>query len=110
MIFAHIDENNMLLGWYDDTIHTNIPEPNIEVSKENWLISISKNANKINFDGTSEVVKIKSQIERQDEIILSPMEYLKSTDWYYFRLLEEQIPIPEEIVEKRIQARKSLNP
>lgn len=33
MIYAHLD-GEKLLGWYDDTINTTIPTPNIPVSKE----------------------------------------------------------------------------
>lgn len=46
MKYAHIEEKtNKILGWYDTTIHKNIPTPNVEVSEEEWKIAISINAN-----------------------------------------------------------------
>ena len=44
---AHIDENNKLLGWYDTEIHAVIPEPNIDVTDEQWQNSINNNHNKV---------------------------------------------------------------
>lgn len=46
MKYAHLEENtNKILGWYDDTIHLEIPTPNIQVSKEVWQNALSINAN-----------------------------------------------------------------
>lgn len=46
MKYAHLEENtNKLLGWYDDSIHSEIPTPNIEVSEEVWQEAININAN-----------------------------------------------------------------
>lgn len=44
MKYAHIIDNK-LQGWYDDSIHTNIPTPNIEVTDEVWQEAININAN-----------------------------------------------------------------
>ena len=43
--FAHVVENNKLLGWYDSGIHSSIPEPKIEVSEEQHLEAIEKQHN-----------------------------------------------------------------
>lgn len=51
---AHIDKQNRILGWYDSKIHKTIPEPNIEVSDEQWLVAISNGHNKVNLDGNTE--------------------------------------------------------
>ncbi|MCT7405611.1 hypothetical protein [Aliarcobacter cryaerophilus] len=44
MKYVHL-ENNKILGWYDDLIHSEIPTPNIEVSDEVWQEAININAN-----------------------------------------------------------------
>lgn len=44
MKYAHL-ENNKILGWYDDSIHSKIPTPNIEVSEKVWQEAININAN-----------------------------------------------------------------
>lgn len=46
MIYAHLEnKTNKLLGWYDDSIHSEIPTPNIEVTKEVWQEALNINAN-----------------------------------------------------------------
>lgn len=51
--FAHIDDNSMLQGWYTDDIHETIPEPNIEVAKEQWELATSSGHNFVAADGSS---------------------------------------------------------
>lgn len=63
MIYAHIDENNQLLGWYDDTIHTSIPTPNIQVTQSQWQNSIDNNHNKVNSDGSTETYEFRTMEE-----------------------------------------------
>lgn len=77
MIYAHInEENNQLLGWYDDTIHTSIPTPNIQVTQSQWQNSIDNNHNKVNSDGSTEtyefrtVEEIKNAIRAERDFIL----------------------------------------
>ena len=46
MKYAHLEQDtNKLLGWYDDTIHSKIPTPNIEVTDEVWQEALNINAN-----------------------------------------------------------------
>ena len=46
MKYAHLENNtNKILGWYDDSIHSEIPTPNIEVTDEVWQEAININAN-----------------------------------------------------------------
>jgi len=45
MKYAHLDENNKLLGWYSPDVHENIPTPNIEVTEEAWQAALEVNAN-----------------------------------------------------------------
>ncbi len=54
MKYAHIDENNKLLGWYLKEIHSELPTPIIEVTNEQWQIAVNNNHNKVNNDGSTE--------------------------------------------------------
>ena len=46
MKYAHLEKNtNKLLGWYDKSIHSEIPTPNIEVDEKVWQEALSINAN-----------------------------------------------------------------
>ena len=63
MKYAHIDENNQIIGWYSSDVHDNIPEPNIEVSEEQWQTAIDNAHNKINQDGSTETADFRSQEE-----------------------------------------------
>lgn len=50
MKYAHLTSENKLLGWYDDTIHTEIPTNSISVDDEIWQNAININANYYNGD------------------------------------------------------------
>jgi|DEB0MinimDraft_10_1074344.scaffolds.fasta_scaffold29787_2 hypothetical protein len=63
MKYAHINENNILLGWYDSDVHDVIPTPNIQVTEDQWQNSIDNNHNKVNADGSTEFVDIRPQEE-----------------------------------------------
>lgn len=46
MKYANIENGtNKLLGWYDDSIHSEIPTPNIEVTDKVWQEALNINAN-----------------------------------------------------------------
>jgi len=55
MKIAHVDNNGQILGWYDQEIHTDIPEPNVEVSEEVWQNAIDSSHNTIIGGVTSQV-------------------------------------------------------
>tara|TARA_E500000318_G_C3557510_1_gene211802 strand:- start:1130 stop:1510 length:381 start_codon:yes stop_codon:yes gene_type:complete len=67
MIYAHIDSNNKLLGWYDTNVHSVIPEPKIQVSETQWKISIEHNHNKVNNDGSTESFDFRNEEEKFSE-------------------------------------------
>lgn len=48
------------------------------------------------------------QINPQDEINQKALSYLASTDWYVVRMIETNEPIPEEIKQKRQEARQQV--
>ena len=87
---AHIDNNNQLLGWYDTDMHSIIPEPNINVSNEQWQIAIDNNHNKVNNDGSTEIFDFRSVVERfnqsmdnlrsQRNLLLAETDYLALSD------------------------------
>nr|DAT76833.1 MAG TPA: hypothetical protein [Caudoviricetes sp.] len=73
-------ETNEILGYYDDEIHNDIPEPNIEISDEAWQEALAIGANTIK-DGkmiyvepkvdekTRELAELEAQIkEAEDDI------------------------------------------
>lgn len=66
MKYSHYDENQNLLGWYDDLINPTIPEPVIEVSFNDWLKAINTNANYVDLINKKVIVKD----NRPDEEIL----------------------------------------
>jgi hypothetical protein len=90
MIYAHIDSNNKLLGWYDTNVHSVIPEPKIQVSEEQWKISIENNHNKVNNDGSTESFDFRNEEEKFSEsiedlrskrnILLQETDYLALSD------------------------------
>ena len=48
MKYAHYDKGTKkLLGYYDSEIHENIPEPNIEISDEDWAKALAIGANSV---------------------------------------------------------------
>lgn len=49
MKLAHYGESSgKLLGWYDEDIHDEIPQPTLEVSEEAWEVAIN-NDNAVNY-------------------------------------------------------------
>jgi len=76
--FAHINENNTIQGWYTTDIHEVIPEPNIEVTKEQWESAVSQNHNHIASDGTSSFLDIRTDKEKATEIRLQRNSLLES--------------------------------
>ena len=66
--YAHIDSNNQLLGWYIDEVHDTIPEPNIEVTEEQWSNALDNDHNKVNADGSSETVDFRTDEEKSTDL------------------------------------------
>ena len=44
----------------------------------------------------------------QEEINLNNRNYLQETDWYVIRFTETGVPIPQEILNKRAEARLQI--
>jgi predicted DNA-binding WGR domain protein len=66
-MFAHIDAQNRILGFYDPEIHTSIPETFIEITREQWQVALRNNHNKVNSDGTTEIFDFRSEAEKAQQ-------------------------------------------
>ena len=114
MKYAHLEKvTNKLLGWYDDSIHPEIPTPNIEVSEEVWQEAININANC--YENGEFIVKdFRTDEEiRKEEINIQIAEakaYLSSTDFYMtvdkYAELDEARKV--ELTTKRAEAREFI--
>ena len=63
--YAHIESTtNQLIGWYNDEAHDTIPEPNIEVTEEQWANALDNDHNKVNSDGSSEIADFRTNEEK----------------------------------------------
>lgn len=74
MKYAHLDENNKLLAWYSDDIHSteSIPTGSIAVQEDVWLEAISINANY--FDGYNFIDK---DFRTEDELNNDRIRFIK---------------------------------
>ena len=112
MKYAHIIDTK-LQGWYDDSIHSKIPTPNIEVTDEVWQEAININANC--YENGKFIVKdFRTEEEiRKEEIntqIAEAKAYLSATDFYMtvdkYAELDEARKV--ELITKRAEAREFI--
>jgi hypothetical protein len=104
--YAHVDENNKLLGWYDSEIHESIPEPKILVTEEQWQISIHNNHDYCGNDGVTKYANTEPTSEQK---ITEAKIYLSQTDWYVIREADSGKKMPSEIKTKRAEARQTID-
>lgn len=78
MKYAHLEKDtNKLLGWYDDSIHSEIPTPNIEVSEEVWQEALNINANC--YENSKFIVKdFRTAEEIEEQRVQNINSYTKS--------------------------------
>ena len=63
MKYANYDkETNKILGFYDDEIHSSIPEPNIKISDDEWKKALSIGADYIQ---NGELIKKEPKIDEK---------------------------------------------
>ena len=63
MKYANYDkETNKILGFYDDEIHSSIPEPNIKISDDEWKKALSIGADHIQ---NGELIKKEPKIDEK---------------------------------------------
>ena len=115
MKYAHLEEKtSKLLGWYDDSIHSEIPTPNIEASKKVWQEAININANCYE-DGKFIIKDFRSDKEIAEQELIKrkqeALKYLADTAWHVERLNDPSSgkEIPEEVLTKRAEARELIN-
>jgi len=65
MKYAHVDGNGQILGWYEDEIHSTIPEPNVQVSEEVWQNALDSSHNTI-IDGVTSQVDHRTDAEKAE--------------------------------------------
>ena len=104
--FAHVDENNKLLGWYDSGVHSSIPEPKIEVSEEQHLEAIENQHNYVESDGSTKLVE---EALTSEQKIIEAKIYLSETDWYVIREADSGKEMPSDIKTKRAEARVTIS-
>ena len=69
MKYAHIDLNtNELLGWYCTDVHDVIPEPNVEVTDEQWQIALDNEHDTVNSDGTTEKSSVSTTKDQEANV------------------------------------------
>ena len=67
MKYVNYDEKEKtILGYYDDEIHNDIPEPNIEISDEDWLRALNENANSVDTKN-KKLVRIEVEQEKDEK-------------------------------------------
>ena len=93
MKYCHYEkESGKILGYYDKEIHEKIPEPNIELTEEQWQKAINNNHNKINEDGTTVLFDFRSTDEIAYLESLPSQEELDKMD-YQAKLIENLIEL-----------------
>tara|TARA_B100000242_G_scaffold294294_1_gene276081 strand:+ start:2244 stop:2582 length:339 start_codon:yes stop_codon:yes gene_type:complete len=104
--YAHIDENNIIKGWFDDEVHDSIPEPNIEVTEQQWQKATENNHNYCGSDGVTKNIDVGITKEQQLRVAQA---YLSETDWYVIREADSGKEMPSEIKTKRAEARETIS-
>lgn len=110
-IYAHVDENGVLQGWYNTGIFNleDIPTPRILVSEDQHQIAQEHCHNKVLSDGTTlfEDLRSTEEISKHDQEVVNEQSraYLANTDWYVIRFQETGEAIPQEILDERAAAR-----
>ena len=66
--YAHIDQDNRLLGYYNDDLHDTIPTPNVELTYDQWQSCLAIGANRISNTGVGEVFDFSTVEEKASDI------------------------------------------
>lgn len=84
MKYAHYDKDTKrLLGYYDDEIHENIPEPNIEISDGEWRESLNKNVNSVDVKNQKLVrVEVEQEIDEKARELAELEAQIKECEEY----------------------------
>lgn len=114
MKYAHLEKDtNKLLGWYDGSLHLEIPTPNIEVSEDVWQEAININANCYengkfivkDFRTDEEIIKQELQIKINEAKQFLDKSDKKVMPYYEFEDGDNSL---EWYIEERSKARKFI--
>jgi hypothetical protein len=104
--YAHVDENNILKGFYDDAVHDSIPTPKVSLTDEQWQSAVDNNHNYIADNGSSKTIAVEQTTPQK---IAEAQAYLSSTDWYVVRKADTGKAVPSDITTKRATARQTIS-
>lgn len=101
-----------ILGWYDDSIHKNIPTPNLKVEDKVWQNAIDNNHNKINQNGITELFDFRTQEEIDTEALATfktaVQTAIDKTDLVALRCWKAGVEFPTEWREYTVTLRTLL--
>lgn len=102
-------------GFYDAVIHgENIPADAVEITADEHaaLLEGQSQGKLIQADTNGKPVLTDQPLPTPEQILVQQLAeaqaYLASTDFYYPRFLETGEPVPEDVVQKRIEAREFI--
>ena len=110
MKYAYYDKEGRLLGWYDKEIHSNIPEPYLEVTDKQWKEAINNNYNFVDIENkklgkkdfrTLKELKFakKQEIESAyQKAIQEPIQYIVNSNTYIFQADKKSQDILSQII------------
>jgi len=102
-------------GFYSSEIHgDNIPADAVEITdaEHAWLLEGQSAGKLIKADEKGFPFLADQPLPTPEQILAQQLAeaqaYLASTDFYYPRFLETGEPVPEDVVQKRIEARELI--
>ena len=102
-------------GFYDTAIHgNNIPDDAVEITttEHSALLEGQSQGKLIQADENGYPILADQLLPTPEQILVQQLAeaqaYLASTDFYYPRFLETGEPVPEDVVQKRIEARELI--
>lgn len=102
-------------GFYDRAIHgNNIPADAVEITAEEHaaLLEGQSQGKRIQADENDYPILAERPLPTPEQILVQQLAeaqaYLERTDFYYPRFLETGEPAPEDVVQKRIEARELI--
>ena len=105
--FAHYAADTlMLIGYYNTEVHSVIPEPNRELTKEEWQDALAINANQFdnNVDFNLVYILIPETPEKTElYLTVECLNYLKDSQYYIERFNETGAAIPANIAANRVK-------
>lgn len=101
-------------GFYVSGIHEIIPDDAVAISTEKHRELLDGESKGKRISATADGSPILADRIITEEQLLSRKKkeasiYLKNTDWYVTRMMETGKPIPDDVLQKRQEARALLN-